>query len=174
MYYRIMGNAENFANFLPKNYTMEMAQKFDGRSLAEGWEPLHFELVDPDDNRPLSEIITGYIPICNTRVYEAVRDMCEGVVEFLPCTLGREKHEYFVFNILGTKDSVDYERSVYYRFPSSGKIMFFKTIVLKNDITDPMFRIVDLPYTYFFCTENFKTILEQMDVKGVTFSAELF
>ena len=174
MYYRIMGDAENFANFLPKDYTMEMAQRFDGRSLMAEWKPLHFELTDYGDNRPLPEIITGYIPVCSARVYEAIKDACKGIVEFLPCTLGHKKHDYFVFNILGAKNSVDYERSVYHRFPSTGKIMFFKTIVFKDDITDPLFRISDLPYTYFFCTEEFKKLLESIGTKGAVFSTELF
>ena len=75
---------------------------------------------------------------------------------------------------MGAKNNVDYERSVYHRFPLTGKIMFFKTIVFKDDITDPLFRISDLPYTYFFCTEELKKILEGIGVKGAVFSTELF
>ena len=174
MYYRITGDAENFANFLPVNYSSSLAETFDGRSLASGWMPLHFELADEKDNRPVPEIITGYIPLCSRRVYEAIKAACQSVVEFLPCSLGKEKKEFFVFNILGAKNNVDYERSSFLRFPSTGRIMTFNRIVFKNQITDPLFRISDLPYTYFFCTEEFKELLEAIQPKGLLLANNLF
>ena len=173
-YYRITGDAENFANFLPQNYSMKMAEQFDGRSHADGWEGLHFTLTDPNDERPIPEIITGYIPIYSRRVYEKIKDICSGFVEFLPCTVGEEKKEFFVFNILGAQDSVDYEKSVFHRFKTGNGIKYFERIAFKEKVKAPMFRIPDLPYTYFFCTEKFKVLLEQIHVQGIQFSSELF
>ena len=174
MYYRITGDAENFANFLPQNYTMKLAEQFDGRSLADGWKGLHFALTDPKDERPIPEIITGYIPICSRRVYENIKDVCSEFVEFLPCTVGEEKKDFFVFNILGAQDSVDYENSVFQRFKTGNAIKYFERIAFKEEVQTPMFRIRDLPYTYFFCTEKLKALLEQINVQGICFSKELF
>ena len=173
MYYKLMGDSAQYASFVPENYTVELGEMFDGRSHAEGWNVMHFVLIDPEDERPLPEIITGYIPLCSRRVYDAIRDICDGVVEFLPCTLGEDKLEYYIFNILGSRDVVDYEQSEFRRF-RNGEIMYFQKIVFKEAITEPLFRIPDLPYTYFFCTAHFKQVLESIGTKGVLFSDELF
>lgn len=174
MYYRIMGDSENYANLMPADYTMDFASQFDGRSLADGWKKIHFELIDPQDNRPLPEIATGYIPICSKRVYEVIKDMCKGCVEFLPCTVGAENLEYYIFNILDTRDVVDYSKSTFRRFSTTGRIMMFDKIVFVKEVTLPMFRIKDLPYTHFFCTEDMKKLLDTISVEGLVFSNELF
>lgn len=174
MYYRIIGEANNFANYLPHNYSMSLAEMFDGRKLSDGWVPLHFELLSPDDDRPIPEIITGYIPICSRRVYEAIKATCKEFVEFLPCTLGEERREYFVFNIVGFRGTVDYNRSVYKCFPGSTDVMYFNKIVLDGKAEAPMFRLRDLPYTYFFCNEEIKAIMEGIGAAGACFSSELF
>lgn len=174
MYYQIIGDSENFANFLPSNYTQKLADKFNGRVLSKGWEVLHFDLVDKKDGRPIPEIITGYIPICSRRIYERIKEDCKGCVEFLPCTVGDKNMEYFLFNILVTKDTIDYDKSIYKRFPSTGRIMLFNKIVFTSKVETPLFRISDLPYTYFFCTEEFKQLLESTNAKGIIFSNDMF
>ena len=174
MYYKLTEDLDNFSGILPVNYSMELASSFDGRSHAALWEPIHFEKMDKSDLRPLPEILTGYIPICSARVYEAIKDVCNNIVEFLPCTIGDERLEYYVFNILGSLDVVDYDRSIYQRFPSTGRIMFFKKLVFKETVEVPLFRIPDLPYTYFFCTEEFKVLLEGIDCRGAKFLSDMF
>ncbi len=174
MYYRIKSDSENYANLLPTNNSIELGETFDGRSHIENWKGLHFDLTLKDDTRPIPEISIDYIPICSRRVYEAIKEICCGFVEFLPCTVGEENLEYYVFNVLGRQDLIDYERSRYQRFVSSGRIMFFNKIVFKEEIKNPLFGISDLPYAFLFCTEEFKALLEGIDVKGVMFSKELF
>lgn len=174
MYYRILSDEENFANFLPKNYTNELAKKFDGRSHLKGWTELHFELVDPKDERPIPEIITGYIPIISQRVYEKLKNHTFEGIEFLPCTLGKNNNKYYVMNVTNIISCIDYENSKYKSFPSTGRIMFFEHIALEKIIEDPVFRICDLPYNFYFCTEKFKNILEEINPKGLMFSNALF
>lgn len=174
MYYRLTGDSENYANLLPINYSQELAEKFNGTSLINGWQKLYFKLVDPTDLRPLPEIVTGYIPICSNRVYKVIKDICKEFVEFLPCTVENAKENYYVLNILVQKNNVDYEKSVYHRFPSTGKIMFFEYIAFTSVINEHLFKVSDLPFTYFFCDEYLKKELEKLDVKGMKLSAELF
>ena len=95
-------------------------------------------------------------------------------MEFLPCTVGKENLEYYVFNVLGRLDLVDYEKPKYHRFNTSGRIMFFSKIVFKEEITVPLFGISDLRYASFFCTEKLKTVLDRLDVQGLRLSSDLF
>lgn len=173
MYYRILFDAEQFANLIPENETIEWAETFDGRSHEAGWNGMHFNLTLEGDKRPIPEIHIDYMPICSRRVYEEIKTMCEGVVEFLPCTVGKDNLEYYIFNILGSQDVVDYEKSKYFRLEPNGKILFFDKIIFREETASPMFRIPDLPYNHFFCAEEVKQKLENINAAGVKFSTNL-
>ena len=173
MYYRITGDAENFANFILENFSLDFAREFDGRSHKNDWIPLHFELTDPTDNRLIPELFTDYFLVCSKRLGDKLKNLCGDVAEFLPCTVGEDMLEYYVVNIVSIKNNVDYDKSDFVRFPT-GRIMLFNKISFTEEITDTMFRIPDLQYAFFFCTDTIKTILEDMNATGACFSSELF
>ena len=75
MYYRVMDDSKNYANLLPDDSSIELAETFDGRSHIEHWTGMHFDLTLENDPRPIPEISVDYIPICNRRVYDAIKDM---------------------------------------------------------------------------------------------------
>ena len=174
MYYKIEFDAENFANLIPSNNTIEWAETFDGRSHIDNWNGMHFTLSLDDDTRPIPEINIDYMPICSRRVYDAIKTICGDSVEFLPCTVGKDNLEYYIFNILGSIDVVDYDKSKYLRFSPNGRIMFFEKIVFKETVTSPMFRIPDLPYAWFFCNEDMKVLLNKIKPTGIRLTNELF
>jgi hypothetical protein len=173
MYYRITGDSENFANFIPKDFSLDFAREFDGRSHKTNWTPLHFELTDPTDDRPTPELFTDYFLVCSKRLGDRLKDLCEDFAEFLPCTVGNDMLEYYVVNIVSIKDNVNYDKSNFIRFPT-GRIMLFNKISFIEEITDPMFRISDLQYAFFFCTDAVKSIIEDLDIKGACLSSSLF
>ena len=173
MYYRITGDAESFANFIMKDFSLDYAREFDGRSHKADWASLHFELTDPSDNRPIPEIFTDYFLVCSKRLGDKLKDLCGDVAEFLPCTVGCDLLEYYIVNIVLIKDNVDYDKSDFVKFPT-GRIMLFNKISFTEEITAPMFRISDLKYAFFFCTDEVKNIIEELDIRGAYFSNELF
>ena len=173
MYYRITGDSENFANFILKDFSLDFAREFDGRSHKANWTALHFELTDPTDNRPTPELFTDYFLVCSKRLGDKLKDLYENVAEFLPCTVGEDMLEYYVVNIVSIKNNVDYDKSDFVRFPT-GRIMLFNKIAFTEEITDALFRISDLQYAFFFCTDEVKTMMEELNVKGACLSNALF
>ena len=77
-------------------------------------------------------------------------------------------------NILGLEDCVDYDKSKFTRFPSTGRIMFFEHVEFKEKVNRHFFRIKDLPYTHYFVSQESKDKLEKANLKGLVFSDELF
>ena len=174
MYYSIQSDDDNYANFFPENHSIELVKSFRGVSLIENWKPIHFKLMKKKDKRPIADIMTACIPICSRKVYEAIRSVCEGCVEFLPCTIGEEKMDYYVMNVLSVTDAIDYTRSSYQRFSPEGRIMSFEKIIFKDDVQYPIFKIADLLLGYIFCSETLKGLLESIGANGVLFSSALF
>ena len=52
--------------------------------------------------------------------------------------------------------------------------MFFEHIDFKENVNRNIFRIKDLPYTYYFITEKLKLKLEEANLNGLTFSNTMF
>ena len=174
MYYRVVDDTEKYANYLPSNYSSDLAEMFDGHCLVNKWQGMHFDLVDKEDTRPTPDFIGGDISACSKRLYDILKDLCCDSVEFLPCTVGKEMLPYYVMNVTLVSDAVDYEKSVFHRFPTSGRIMFFEKISFATDIQKSFFKIPELMRTHLFCVEQVKMILESVEASGVAFSNELF
>ena len=174
MYYRIIDDTENYANYLPSNYSLDLAENLDKKINVEDWQGLHFDLLDKNDVRPTPEFIAGDIPACSKRLYDVLNNICSDSVQFFPCTVGENNLPYYVMNIITVTDAVDYEHSDFHRFPTSGRIMFFSKIQFNQKIQNPFFRIPDLLRTHLFCTEETKLVLESIGVQGLDFSDSLF
>ncbi len=175
-YYRIMSDKETFANFKAANETTELTDLFDGRSLRpENLRGMHFELVKPNDQHPVPEFFDSFTMVCARRIYDSIKTCCGDNVEFFPCTLGNDYRDYYIVNILRSSVKVDYQRSEFLRLPTpANNILVFKHIAFEDEIHEPFFRISELPYSFYFCTESMKTYLDKLDIKGICFSSALF
>ena len=175
MFYRILDNMEEYAGLLIKGYSQELADKFDGSSLKNSWEKMTIEVFDKENIKPLPEIVVGYIPLCNERVKNIIEEIAgDDEVEFLPCEFLGQQDKYYVMNILGRLDCVDYDKSKFTKYPSSDKIMFFEHVEFKEDVKRNFFRIEDLKYCHYFVNETTKAKLEKAKIKGLVLSDELF
>ena len=177
MYYKLSSDQENFRNyFLPEEYNFEYSQSFDGRSHVDSYKPITFVMTKKSEKKyPIADIMCGFVPVCSERAKNVISDICkEGEVEFLPCNLEGSNDQYYIFNILGTEDCVDYEKSKFTRFQSSGRIMSFDHIEFNRNVDRNFFRISDLKNNFYFVSEEAKNKLEQAGLLGVRISDKLF
>lgn len=173
MYYQIKFQTGEFANYFPDNVDFETSRSFDGRSRAKEWKEIHYSLVDAKDKRPVPDFISGFIPACSQKAYEYLRELCGDKVEFLPCTVGETNERFYVMNIVGLEDCVDYEKSKFIRF-SNGRIQSFQHIAFTENILAPIFKIKDLPVNFYFVNEEFFKKASELPLKGWCFSNALF
>jgi len=177
MFYRLIGDAENFRNYIMIGYTQEYANLFDGRSHKDIYKPITFKMTEETESRlPIADIQTGYLPICSEKAKNLIEEICDkNEVEFLPCELENTDKQYYIFNILGLEDCVDYEKSKYKNYPSNpNKVMFFEHIEFNKTINRHFFRIKDLPYCYYFVSEEAKEKLEKSGLTGLAITDKLF
>ena len=177
MFYRLTDNSENFRNYIMVGYTQEYANLFDGRSHKDIYKPIKFKMTKEIESKfPIADIQTGYLPICSEKAKKVIEDICnENEVEFLPCGLEGTNEKFYILNILGLEDCVDYEKSKYKHYPSNpNKIMFFEHIEFNETVNRKFFRIKDLPYCYYFISEEAKEKLEKSGLTGLVISDKLY
>lgn len=182
MYYRLNDNLEEYRNYIiseesKSNFSKEFYMDvFDGRSFKDGYKTCEFVMtVKEEKDYPLADIWFGSIPVCSKRAKEVIESISdESEVEFLPCKLEGVEEQYYIFNILGSEDCVDYEKSKFQRFSSSGRIMFFEHIEFNQEVNRHFFRIEDLKRGYFFVNKETKEKLEKAGLKGLVFDNSLF
>ena len=152
------------------DYTQDYADLFDGRSNKETYKFVSFKLTKKTEEKyPIADIQTGYLPICSEKAKKVIEDICaENEVEFLPCGLEGTNEKFYILNILGLEDCVDYDKSKFTRFPSNpNKIMFFEYIAFKEKVNRNFFRIKDLPYCHYFVSQEAKEKLEASGLTGL-------
>ena len=176
MYYRLIGDSENYRNYIMVGYSQEYADTFDGRNHAKTYQPQTFKLTKKSEKKyPIADIATGYLPICSEKAKKVIEEFCsEKEVEFLPCYLDATNENFYILNILGQEDCVDYDKSEFKTFPSSNKIMYFNHIGFKEQVNRHFFRIKDLPYCHYFISQEAKEKLEKAGLKGLVFDNKMF
>ena len=177
MYYRLKDNLEDYRNYILDDENRNFySGLFDGRSHKECYKMCNFVMTVRTENKhPVADIWFGDIPVCSERAKNVILTICnENEVEFLPCNLEGVEEQYYIFNILGSEDCVDYEKSKFHKFTSTGRIMFFEHIEFKEAIKRHFFRISDLKRCYYFVDEETKQKLEKEDLKGLCFDNSLF
>lgn len=180
MYYRISCDAENYRNYILKKEEVKEGDelyrdKFDGSSQKDNYETQTFVMTRKREvSFPVADIFFSDLPVCSERAKEVIESICnEGEIEFLPCEVEATEGNYYILNVLGAEDCVDYDNSDFVRF-SSGRIMFFNHIKFNKKIERHFFRITDLINGFYFISEETKEILEKADLKGLVFDNSLF
>lgn len=181
MIYRLSSDNENYRNYrLPKDLTpsesIKISDSFDGRSHKDTYQTIYLEMtLKSEDKYPVADLQLGVVPICSERFKSVVEEMCgDEEVEFLPCNLENTDGNYYIFNILGQEDCINYEKSKFTRFPSTGRIMMFEHVEIKNDVNKHFFRINDFSNAFYFISEYAKENLEKANLIGLEFDNKLF
>jgi hypothetical protein len=141
---------------------------FAGNSLADSWNPV--PVMINDEVKP-SDIpgLHPSAPVLSEQAVESLKDLIKVSVEILP--LKCRKGNYFVLNVVDVIDCIDYDNSVFKRFPDSNKIMFFEkySFVPGRIQGKTIFKIVDEPTKTVFVSDVFKERVLSIGLKGFKF-----
>ena len=180
MYYRLTSDNENFRNYrfpkkLSSKESVELSESFDGRSHTDSYETINFEMTLASEKEyPVADFQESHVAFCSEKAKKVIEEICdENEIEFFPCNLEGIDDKYYVMNVLGLEDCVDYDKSKFTRFSSTGRIMFFEHIEFKEKINRHFFRIKDLKFQYFVSQEA-KEKLEKAGLKGMVFDNKMF
>lgn len=170
--WKLDAEVDLFDNLKPvEMWSFDMTRSFDGRKKSATWEPIVVERMEPWKKLRLSDTpwLNTPIPVFSDRVKKAVEDLLGDAVEFLPIIC--DEGEFWIVNVTNVLSCIDYEKSKFLRFKSSGRIMVFeKYSFLKDKVeNENMFKIVDAPLMYPFVSDRFKEIIELNGFEGFQF-----
>jgi len=110
----------------------------------------------------------SHIPILSEKALKQLVALIQDEVEILPTIF--DEGNFFIINILGVLDCIDYDKSEYKTF-SSGRIMRFEKFefIEKAIQNKHIFRLKDLPLSYPYVSDQFKNIVEKNNLQGFKF-----
>ncbi|MCX7748253.1 MAG: hypothetical protein N2645_15405 [Clostridia bacterium] len=164
--WKFQTDANKFDHFIYKNEDdcskVLWDYKFEGNRIADRWIPLE---VDVFKHKKRSDTPTFSIPVLSKRAVDVYKDLIGDVVEFLP--LKYDKGDYFLVNVLDVVDCIDFDKAEFIPF-ESGRVMMFTKYAFKQDAVQGkhIFKIVELPKTEVFVSDEFKRIIEENKLIG--------
>lgn len=163
-------DVDKYSNLMPINEKDLDSLEFDGSSKKDKWEPMEVEL---DGDKLLGDVtclalIPG-IPVFNAKVIKEIRNFIESSVEILPLVYNND--EFYVINITEVLDCIDYKKSKYVTFKSSGRIMRFERYFFNEECIKGkhIFKIKDEPKRRAFVSDEFRLKVLESRISGFKF-----
>lgn len=158
------------------DYKYALADIVESRNGADSLElssdtPELFESFRYDWQKDESLIVPDFVIIiseligCSARVSNLLQNICPRISSY-PISIGHDN--YFIYsNIPQYSNCINWKKSKITRY-SNGDIMEVTIPVLLPDDYYPLFRISDIPSTYF-CTNAFRLMFEHNQLTGLKF-----
>jgi hypothetical protein len=164
-------DVENYVNLTLVNkneWDRFLECSFDGRKHSENWSPFAVKAIEVKNDSDFPSLSPG-VPVLTDQAITILEQYLQGNTEIL--NLKSRVGNYSIINVTNVIDCIDYDKSDFKRFKSSGEIMkFFKYCFIADKIAGAhIFKITDLPHGYVFVSDDFKTKVEQSGLVGYEF-----
>jgi len=161
-------DSNNFDNLAPVDENDWEKFNFDGTSIKCNWSKIKVKTLQEVQFSDFPSLIPG-VPVFSKNALKCLGDLISESVEVLP--LLHEKEEFYAINVIRVLDCVDYEKSEYKKFASSGRIMRFTKYEFYKEriINIPIFKIVDEPSKRPFVSDAFRNCVLENGLKGFEF-----
>lgn len=168
--WRINQDVMNFDQFMLVNENDgDFLLNFDGSSKKKEWYPIKVKRIKPKVRPNLGDTPCFYIMTLSEKAVELLRPLMDETVEVLELDF---EEKYYAINVTTVLDVIDYEKSKYKTFKSSGRIMRFEKYVFRDIPTlrkYNIFKIPDETNSAPFVSERFKKLVEDSGLEGFKF-----
>lgn len=152
-------------------WSVEEENSFDGRLKARGWIPQRIKRAD-SSTKPLLDapifLYSGIILLSGEAISVLaayLRDSCE----LLPVIC--DEGDFSIVNVTAVLDCIDYERAVFEKSGTSGRVLWFDRYAFLPDKigNHDIFKISEFPRSRIFVTDQFKKVVEENGITGLGF-----
>ena len=106
-----------------RDMSIDELYTFDGRSKIEDWTPVAVKPMER--NFPFGDVTSlWHMKVVSPKVIEAVKDLTEGQVEYLPLLC--INYEYYLINVVNLVSAIDYSKAKVEYFPNSNRVMMIE------------------------------------------------
>lgn len=146
---------------------------------SEFWKPVEATFQDDSDKKNVTlppDITMWYTSnnlVVSQKGYDALRDVLQPYGEWLPVTCAGNQYWLLHTTKKTDMDAVDLKQSD--RFVEQGDFVELKKLVFKDEAVNDLL-VFQTPYSGYrnlYCTETFKTLVENAGLSGLIFSDDL-
>lgn len=169
--WKLSSDVDNYDWVEPIPYPdLDYIQSFDGRKKAERWKISKFQRVYPEESLTLGDNPNCFVPVFSKKAVDVLIPLIKDDSELLPIDFN--EGTFFIINVITVLNVINYDKSDFIRFESSGRIMMFNKYVFnKSDelLGHHIFKIKDEAINYPFVSDKFKSFVERNGLEGFIF-----
>lgn len=160
-------DVNNFDNLTLINEKWSI-MRFDGTKRANTWIPVSVQIIEETKKSDTPGLSSG-VPVLSLRAIKILEDILRDSVEILPLKCKNE--EYYAINVIDVLDCIDYEKSKFEKFESSGRIMLFNKYAFNPECVKGkhIFKIIDEPVRRPFVSDEFRNRVLESELVGFKF-----
>lgn len=171
-YWKLEFETDLYDNLMPANaMSLDEVRSFDGRPKINEWKSIEVVRMEPEKELPLGNApgFYSHIPVFDKEAVDVLQKFLDDSAEVLP--LKNSEKEFYAINVTKVVDCIDYEKSDYEKFYSSGRIMLFnKYVFIESKVLGlDLFKIKDKPVRMPFVSDEFKKAVETSKLEGFRF-----
>ncbi|OZG70381.1 hypothetical protein BTA51_26440 [Hahella sp. CCB-MM4] len=173
--YRVELNSEHYMSLhIPGKVVVRLMRgSTPGQSLAGSWKDVSGSLQQNDDTAKESlvpDISCWYTHLVFSKTaFDHMKGQLESYGEFLP--VSTENGTWYVFNVMAAEgvDKINSEAEI-----ADGVQVGVTRIAFENNSTDKLIIKTDFDkYSRIFCTDEFRELVNVLNLKGLIFDREL-
>lgn len=167
-------DSDSYVVFFPVNkemWTLDYIHSFHGSSKLKEWTTLPVTSDQIEKSLPLTDF-PGFLHIpflvFSDRCVKKLYSLIQGDAEFLPLKI--ENSTYYIINVMSLLDCVDLTNSSFKRYKSSGRIMRFINLSLRENIliNHHLFLLTEGP-TIYYVSDEFRNAVVSNGLTGFAF-----
>jgi len=163
-------DVENYEGFQIIDEDWSVVEQFDGRSLANTWNPIELKLIEEEPRlRSDAPYFVG-VPVFSARAVELLEPLIHDCAEILPMKFARE--DYFIINVTAILDCINMEQAEVVRFRSGRIMKFNKYAFIPEAIAGRnIFKLIEMPKQTIFVSDTFREkVLGAGELTGFKFN----
>lgn len=166
--WHISADVNNYNNIVTTNKNDSDKLEFNGGHLLDRWQTMKVKEIRTKKEGDYPSLLPN-IPVLSEKALNVLQELIEPSVEVLPLSCGRKT--YNAINVVDVIDCINYKKSEYRTFASSGRIMLFTKYSFIPDLIREkhIFKIIDEPGRRPFVSDKFKQLVEENGLLGFEF-----
>ncbi len=143
----------------------------DGKALLNIWGGLNAEFENR--RRPIADFSDLYpgILVLNDKAVNKLEKYFENTVEYLALNVKNSPVKFTMVNIINVIDCLDYEKSIFSRYPDDGQIFHCRKYVFQESLVGKqhLFKAPEFARAVLFASDAFKQTVEEEGLTGFVF-----
>jgi len=168
-------NKYNIWSFTDRTDLVDKCNSFDGRKKINSWKTIKMSRLDSSGAKGANAMGTDFaMPMVDSKVVKNIDNFTNSSVELLPIILdedGYDTSDFYILNVIGRLDCIDFEKSDYKAFSNGEGILKFNKIVFRENVVrgKHIFKAENDRFRTNYISDELRQKIENSNLKGFLF-----